>query len=113
MHLHAPGVVSFHLQERLMFSPWQCLTSESFLLSPAWLHCREMQGNLMGPQPLALILLPHQCRQEKGICFTAAAAALEKNCEKNATFFIGKKKKSILSQIRSSMFLNAKKLNRD
>lgn len=78
MHLHTPGVVTLLMQARLMFSSRYCLTSEWFLLS---LHgcavgqCRETRRL---PDP-ALALLPHRCRQEKGIYFTAAAP-LQKSC---------------------------------
>lgn len=66
MRLHAPGVVSFRMQARLVFSSWQYLTSESLLLSPARLRCGEMQGNLMVPQPLLLSRCPASAGRRRG-----------------------------------------------
>lgn len=96
----------FHM---LVFSAWQFLTSELFLLPPAWQHWGEMQRNLMVPQPL-LSSQPVQAG-EGNLFHCSSSSSFGKELWKNATFFTGKKKKKrcILSQIRSFMFLIAKK----
>lgn len=77
LHLHTPGLVTLHMQVRLIFSSCQYLTSDSFMLSRAQLHCGAMQGNPTSPSHCSC--LAAQYRHEKGVYFTAAAL-LKKSC---------------------------------
>lgn len=111
MRLHAPGLELPHAGEADVFF-MQCLTSESFLLCPAWLHCREMQGHLMEPQPLLSSHCPTSAGRRRGFVSLQQNWLWKRTVKKCNFFSLGKKKKN-LSLIRSFMFLIAKNKYRE
>lgn len=62
---------------------------------------QEMQGHLMVPQLCSHLTAPPVQAGEGDLFHCSKALALEKSCEKNATFFTGKKK-SFRDQIHVS-----------
>lgn len=96
MHLHAPGVELPHdVFFKAVFNLW--------IISalPCMAALQEMQGHLMVPQPCSHLTAPPVQAGEGDLFHCSKALALEKSCEKNATFFTGKKK-SFRDQIHVS-----------